>query len=459
MIKAFVGAGGKTSEIFKEAEYFRNIGKRVFVCTSTHMLIDDNTLISDNKDEIIDILNKNGYVFAGIKTNDEKIGSLSYDTYLSVCQEADIVLVEADGSKHKSIKFPNENEPVIYDNIDEIVLVMGLKALGKKAYEQCHRYEKGGLKKESIINANTLQSMKNVYLKKLKENFPHKKISIITTGADNMYKKAIASLLKDNMDINLIKEDWFENKPVLFLCGGGHISLEISKMAEILDYKVVVMDPREEFANTNRFPSAEKVICDDFDNIEKYYTKNAYYIIVTRGHADDFKCVNKLIKTPSPYIGMIGSKKKIETTFDLLRKTGFSEAEILKIHAPIGIPIKAITPAEISVSIMAQIIDIRNNNNPSSVSKELLNANEKGVLCIITKKSDSSPRGEGSMMFVAKDKVIDSVGGGIIEAMVIEKARTITHCTEEEYILDNKTSADTGMICGGYNKVLFIPIN
>lgn len=77
MIKAFVGAGGKTSEIFKEAEYFRNIGKRVFVCTSTHMLIDDNTLISDNKDEIIDILNKNGYVFAGIKTNDEKIGSLS----------------------------------------------------------------------------------------------------------------------------------------------------------------------------------------------------------------------------------------------------------------------------------------------------------------------------------------------------------------------------------------------
>ena len=73
-----------------------------------------------------------------------------------------------------------------------------------------------------------------------------------------MYKKAIASLLKDNMDINLIKEDWFENKPVLFICGGGHISLEISKMAEILDYKVVVMDPREEFANTNRFPSAEK---------------------------------------------------------------------------------------------------------------------------------------------------------------------------------------------------------
>ena len=66
------------------------------------------------------------------KTNDEKIGSLSYDTYLSVCQEADIVLVEADGSKHKSIKFPNENEPVIYDNIDEIVIVMGLKALGKK---------------------------------------------------------------------------------------------------------------------------------------------------------------------------------------------------------------------------------------------------------------------------------------------------------------------------------------
>ena len=63
------------------------------------------------------------------------------------------------------------------------------------------------------------------------------------------------------------------------------------------------------------------------------------------------------------------------------------------------------------------------------------------------------------MMFVTKDRIIDSIGGGIIEALAIKKARTVTKCVEEEYVLDNKTSADTGMICGGYNKVLFIPIN
>ena len=459
MIKAFVGAGGKTTEIFKEAEYFRGIGKKVFVCTSTHMFIQNDTLISDNKEEIINELNKKGYVFAGTKAEDKKIGTLSYDTYLSLCQKADVVLVEADGSKHKSLKFPNENEPVIYDNVDEIVVVAGLKALGKTAFEECHRYEKGSLKKDDIISAKTVQLMKNMYFKKLKSKFPHKKISVFVTGADNMYKKAVASLLNDNMDVNLIDKEWFENKPVLFVCGGGHISLEISKLAQFLDYKTVVMDPREEFANKERFPLAENVICDDFDNIEKYDVKNAFYIVVTRGHADDLKCVSRLLKIENSYLGMIGSKKKVKATFESLKEMGFSEEEISKIHAPIGIPIKAITPAEIAVSIMAQIIDIRNTVNPSSVSKELLNTDEEGVLCIITKKEGSSPRGEGSMMFVTKDRIIDSIGGGIIEALAIKKARTVTKCVEEEYVLDNKTSADTGMICGGYNKVLFIPIN
>ena len=140
MIRAFVGAGGKTTLIHRQAERYRAEGKRVFVTTSTHMFAEPDTVLSDDADVIIAELNRTGYVMAGIPEG-EKIRSLSTDTYEKVCAQADVVLVEADGSNRKPIKFPNSTEPVLPDNVEEIVVVCGLRAVGKQLHEVAHRPE------------------------------------------------------------------------------------------------------------------------------------------------------------------------------------------------------------------------------------------------------------------------------------------------------------------------------
>ena len=140
MIRAFVGAGGKTTLIHKQAAQFRAEGKRVFVTTSTHMFMEPDTVLSDDPEVILGELNRTGYVMAGIPEG-EKIRSLSPGTYKKVCAHADVVLIEADGSNRKPIKFPNSTEPVLYDNVEEIVVVCGLQALGSPLMEAAHRPE------------------------------------------------------------------------------------------------------------------------------------------------------------------------------------------------------------------------------------------------------------------------------------------------------------------------------
>ena len=161
---------------------------------------------------------------------------------------------------------------------------------------------------------------------------------------------------------------------------------------------------------------------------------------------------------PYKYIGMIGSKLKVKKTFENLAAEGISEELISTIHAPIGLSIGAKTPAEIAISILAEIIQIKNEKQTATCSAELLAVNEKGVLCIITDKKGSSPRGVGSMMFVGSDTTVDSIGGGPVEFAAIKDARCCTKTTTKQYDLNSEESEKLGMICGGSNTVLFIPI-
>lgn len=462
MIRAFVGAGGKTTCIKKYAQAYRNQGKKVFVTTSTHMYIEKDTLLTDDAETIIQELERHHYVMAGIKEG-EKIRALSPGTYEKVCQHADEVLVEADGSKHFPLKYPNEKEPVIYENVDEIVIVCGMHALRKTAKEVIHRFELAnkylGITADTRIEPLHIQKLiKKGYVEPLREKYPEKNIIIEHNGSQSLYQRAVAGLLQAEMDVSMIQEEWFRTQPQLVICGGGHISCDLVKMASCLDFRVKVMDDRGEFANPERFPQAEEVICDSFENLEKYLEADAYYVVVTRGHKDDYICVKKILASPYQYLGMIGSKVKVKKTFELLRQDGISEEQIETIHAPIGLDIKAITPAEIAVSILAQIIQEKNCKHSAFASKELLGVQERGVLCIIIEKSGSSPRGVGSMMFVNEQMVIDSIGGGAVEFAAIEEARKNPRAMVKEYHLNTEKSRELGMICGGSNKVLFIPV-
>ena len=462
MVQAFVGAGGKTSLIRKLANEYRSEGKKVFVTTTTHMFIEEDTLLTDDAEEIIGVLEEKGYVMAGIPEG-RKIKSLSAETYLEVCKYADVVLVEADGSKHMPVKFPNEKEPVIPVNVDGIVIVCGLQAIGKPAKAVSHRLELVKkcleIEDETVITAGHIQKLvQKGYVDPLKEKYPDKNIKTEPNHDGSLYERALASLLKHGMDVSILDEAWFATQPTMVICGGGHVSRELVKMASCLDFRIKVMDDREEFANRERFPLADEVICDSFENLENYLEPNAYYVVVSREHKDDFTCVSAILKHSYQYLGMIGSKGKVQKNFENLRKDGVAEELIETIHAPIGLKIGAVTPAEIAISILAEIIQEKNRKQKSSVSRELLDVKEKGVLCIIIEKTGSSPRGVGSMMFVGEERVIDSIGGGAVEYAAINQAKSVTEPMVRDYDLSDKDKVELGMICGGRNRVLFIPV-
>jgi xanthine dehydrogenase accessory factor len=188
MIRAVVGAGGKTSLIKKMTADFLAEGKSVFVTTSTHMFIEDDTLLTDDAEVIIRQLKESNYAMAGTAEG-EKIRELPYETYCRVCEAADEVLVEADGSKHMPLKFPNENEPVIYDNVDEIIVVCGLHGLGMKACDAVHRLELAQkyieFGPETIIRPEHIkQLLVKGYLEPLKTQYPAVKVSVYFTGAE-----------------------------------------------------------------------------------------------------------------------------------------------------------------------------------------------------------------------------------------------------------------------------------
>ncbi|OLN32691.1 XdhC family protein [Desulfosporosinus metallidurans] len=148
----------------------------------------------------------------------------------------------------------------------------------------------------------------------------------------------------------------------LLILGGGHIAVPLAEMGKLLEFQVSVVDDRPSFANSARFQQVSQVLCQDFETAirEFEFDANTYIIIVTRGHRHDKTCLAEVLKKTKPaYIGMIGSRRKVAALFEDLREDGFSEAELKSVHAPIGLDIGAQTPAEISVSIMAEIIMIR----------------------------------------------------------------------------------------------------
>lgn len=462
MVKAIVGAGGKTSLIKKLAKEYCEQGKKVFVCTTTNMYKEADSMVNAAADEIVARLNEQGYAMAG-SDKGEKISILPAELYEAVCAHADVVLVEADGSKHRAIKFPAEHEPVIPDNADEIIVVCGLHALGKPLAEAAHRTElvKACLNAEddTIITPQHIQKLLTKgYMEPLRQRYPQKKVSIYVSHNGSLYQRALAALLEAEMDVSLIEKEWFAPQPRLFICGGGHVSQALAQMAHCLDFSTVVMDDREEFVQREHFPTVEQLICDSYENLGNHLKKGDYCVVVTRGHQGDLICVEQILRTGYGYLGMIGSKKKVATAFELLRQDGFSEAEIADIHAPIGLNIGAVTPAEIAVSILAEIIQIKNQKHHSSASKELLSRTEAGMLCIIIEKTGSSPRGVGSMMFVTENRIVDSIGGGAVEFAAIEAARQNREAAIRSYNLNKKEENALDMVCGGSNRVLFLPL-
>lgn len=148
------------------------------------------------------------------------------------------------------------------------------------------------------------------------------------------------------------------NAGKVYVFGCGHVAQELVPVLAHVGFRCVAADDRPEFACEKLFPDAERVALIDFRNIGKdiLITENDAVCIMTRGHAYDTDVELQVMQTPAYYIGVIGSAKKIATVSQILRNHGFSEERIAGIHTPIGLSIKAETPAEIAVSIAAELI-------------------------------------------------------------------------------------------------------
>lgn len=147
----------------------------------------------------------------------------------------------------------------------------------------------------------------------------------------------------------------------VFVFGGGHISQELVPLLSHLGFNCVVFDNLPKFANKELFPSAQGVVLGNFDNISEFVdiTEKDYVVIMTRGHSFDLSVQAQALRIKPRYIGVIGSRTKIAAVSQKLKEQGFSQEEIAKVHSPIGIAIKADTPAEIAVSIAAELISAR----------------------------------------------------------------------------------------------------
>lgn len=253
----------------------------------------------------------------------------------------------------------------------------------------------------------------------------------------------------------------------LVICGGGHVSIPIIRMGMMVGFHVTVLEDRPMFADNARRAGASQVICESFaKGLEKIEgDRDTYFVIVTRGHRYDQTCLESIVKKQHAYIGMIGSRKRAALVKELVIEAGGDKDVVNSVHSPIGLNIGGETPEEIAVSIIAEIIEIKNQKRLSGgFSKEMLQAilkapggadKENVILTTIVARKGSAPRAVGTKMLVLPDgKCVGTIGGGCAEAEVLRKALWMLRSKEQRTRLCqvNMTGRDAeaeGMVCGG----------
>ncbi len=149
--------------------------------------------------------------------------------------------------------------------------------------------------------------------------------------------------------------------PLLYIFGAGHVAVELFKAARNAGFDCIVTDDREAYANAERFPNARDIVAKDFDEALTDLTprESSYIVIATRGHRDDMRVLRWAVQTPARYVGMVGSKRKAITVFRELTREGLNPELFGRVHSPVGLDIGAVTPEEIAVAIVAELVAVR----------------------------------------------------------------------------------------------------
>lgn len=276
-------------------------------------------------------------------------------------------------------------------------------------------------------------------------------------------QSAIAEVLAAHGKTEHLFINVYMPSPRLIILGGGHVGAALCRIAGQLDYEIVLVDDRPAFADQTIHPQAHRLICEKFDRAldQLEPSPSDFIVIVTRGHQHDRLCLEKALNRKAAYIGMIGSRRRVSKQLREFAESGYPDEQLSRVHAPIGLPIGAVTEAEIAISILAEITRVRrNNSSDEAVQVEVLHDlcrleqnGEKAVLATIIATQGSTPRKTGSQMIVYPDGALKgTVGGGCSEAEVRREALL---CLDREQTgrvrlkLTADAAAGEGMACGG----------
>jgi len=183
-------------------------------------------------------------------------------------------------------------------------------------------------------------------------------------------KKVEEVVAEDSADVEEIEAEGekvrvfvqaLQPRPTVYICGGGHVALALARIVPTAGMRAVVIDDRPEFCSRERFPMVDELYVREFPSAFEGLAIDelAYVAVMTRGHRWDREVVTQALRTRARYIGMIGSRRKIALIWEALRKEGFTDADLARVHAPIGLDIGGDTPGEIAISIMAELIQVR----------------------------------------------------------------------------------------------------
>jgi xanthine dehydrogenase accessory factor len=163
-----------------------------------------------------------------------------------------------------------------------------------------------------------------------------------------------------------------ESPPWLIVVGAGHVAKPTAALAKTIGFRVTVLDDRPEFANWERFPDADEVYSDDFrlrlQALLPKIHRQTYIVLVSRGHRQDDMALREVIHSKAGYIGMIGSRRRARLVLETLIEDGFPRERVESVHSPIGLDIRAETPEEIAVSIVAEMISVRRGGTARTLS-------------------------------------------------------------------------------------------
>jgi xanthine dehydrogenase accessory factor len=162
-------------------------------------------------------------------------------------------------------------------------------------------------------------------------------------------------------------------EPRVVICGAGHVGASLAKLASLMGYRATLIDDRAEFVTRASFPEGniELVVAETWSDAVQAAVGNGHgasVAIVTRGHSEDEQCLRAVMTVDADYVGLIGSKRRTNIVLQRLRESGAAEDRLAKVHAPVGLDIGAVTPEEVALAIMAEIVAVRRGGKGGSLS-------------------------------------------------------------------------------------------